>query len=83
MKDSKLCPKCSSDSVVYPLKVKGYPTKPLTVMVPKKRSFLSLNLPVAFLPVAFSLQAAVCGNCGYTELYVADPQQLYNTWNKE
>ena len=78
MKDSKRCPKCSSDSVVYPLKTVGYPSRSLAVMVPKKLLFFGLKLPVAF-----SLQAAVCGNCGYTELYVAEPQRLYNTWNKQ
>jgi len=27
-----------------------------------------------------ALQASVCGNCGYTEFRVEDPQTLYTAW---
>jgi predicted nucleic-acid-binding Zn-ribbon protein len=79
MKETKICPKCDSNFVIYPLETMGYPTSSIKVLVPPKRAFLSLNTPDTF-----SLQAAVCGHCGYTELYVSEPKRLNDAWeNKE
>ncbi|AUD06872.1 hypothetical protein CWM47_36525 [Spirosoma pollinicola] len=76
-KESKACPKCNSDQVAYPLETRGYPGDSIKVAVDPERSILGLNLPTLF-----PLQTAVCGNCGYTEFYVADFKKVYEKWRE-
>ncbi|WP_177236791.1 hypothetical protein [Spirosoma endophyticum] len=56
MKTSMICPKCSSDKIMYPVDTVGYPGTPLQVAVPHIRTIMKIDIPDSF-----SLQAAVCG----------------------
>jgi predicted nucleic-acid-binding Zn-ribbon protein len=76
MKESKLCPKCNSAIVMYPLEIMGHHSNSAKVSA-AEHSLLGLNLPSKF-----PIQAAVCGHCGYTELHVADPASMYEEWSK-
>ena len=74
MKNSMICPKCSSNKIMFPVDTVAYPGA-LQVAVPHLRTIMKINIPDSF-----SLQAAVCGTCGYTELYVNDPDLMYQKW---
>jgi predicted nucleic-acid-binding Zn-ribbon protein len=79
MRDSHICPKCRHDhvlliasipdtgddeSVIRPLHVMGYVSKPAGFIAPPELEF------------AGRLTAAVCKRCGYTELYALHPEKI-------
>ncbi|MBX7218954.1 MAG: hypothetical protein K1Y36_03335 [Blastocatellia bacterium] len=75
MKNQPVCPKCNSTQVIPEVQVfdQGqYSDTHLKVALHEKPDawlFKGTHLGV--------LKAWICGTCGYTELYLANPQELY------
>lgn len=63
MKEGK-CPKCGSEEVYAGVEV-----------APKSGPFGSNSIPVNLFSIA-ALDNYVCGQCGYVESYIADPEKL-------
>jgi ribosomal protein S27AE len=80
MKDGT-CPKCSTTTIIPDMKIPEYGhanmEQPLTVKLlerPNKLFNRGKHIHI--------LRAWLCGTCGYTELYVDDPQRLYEAYQE-
>ena len=66
--------------MMYPVEASGYAEFPTPVQL----KLTSPKEPGAWVDVRFSdrftLSAAVCGECGYTEFYTQDPQKMLAKW---
>ena len=73
MEKDRECPNCGSTEVIPSLRVidQGDGVQPLSLMIEEKPHAAILRGWRRF-----PLTAWVCGNCGYTELHVADPAGL-------
>lgn len=84
MNDTKnrICFKCQSAHVMYPVEIAGDAETPiplqLKVKPPKEEgAWLSFRYPDRI-----TVSAAVCGECGHTELYAEKPQEMWAKWQK-
>ena len=77
----KACSKCSSDKVVCARLKAGGPEGP---------DVMDITAVVHENPEAIvfkyshhrSLNARICGDCGYAELYIENPEAFYDAYNK-
>lgn len=83
MKNATSCPKCGSDKIIPRVRIiDRYDTDPT------KKSDLELEVyqkPSAWIfkgTKAGALQASVCGACGYVELFVENPAELYAVYEQ-
>jgi len=73
MKDG-ICPKCSATTIIPGVKIYGHANleQPLTVKLSERpKNWFSRGTRI------HRLRAWICGTCGYSELYVNDPQELF------
>lgn len=78
----KICPKCQSLPMMYPVEVTGDVQTPTPVQLqiksPKEPgSWIDIRFPDRF-----TLSAAVCGECGYTEFYTEKSHEMWAKWQK-
>lgn len=79
---AQLCSKCGSSQVIGPVVVAGDLESPIPLQLKlKPPKEVGAWLAVRF-PESFALQANVCGNCGHTELYTPEFEQLWQKWQK-
>jgi predicted nucleic-acid-binding Zn-ribbon protein len=76
MKKGK-CPKCSSNRVLPDLPVAAESGQSLSIFIQEKPR--ALLFPRSR---AFALRAWMCSECGYTEIYAADPQKMAISYKK-
>ena len=80
MTDRKNCSKCQSEKMISNVHVRDYAdlmsVTPLSVEIYEKPEAMIFKGTSYETP----LKAWICGECGYTELYVENPQQLYSTY---
>ena len=71
-----VCPKCNSSKVIPKVDViargSGRHIAALVVANPKAMLFPGANLG--------NLSACICGDCGFTEIYAEDSQNLYDAY---
>jgi len=74
--NAKACPRCESTHVAENVRVRtsgGLSEHELAVAVSRKPKAVVFDYDKLF-----QLHARVCGACGYTELYVERPEELYD-----
>ena len=71
MLESKTCPQCGSTQIMTDVRVADALDEDLGAQVQRKPRAMLLKGTVRV-----QLKAQVCGECGYTELYAADPGRL-------
>jgi len=75
----KQCPKCNSGKVIHNARVidrnGDYQDMILSVRVERKPDALLFKGAKDF-----ELKALICGECGYAELYAADPDRLWQAY---
>lgn len=75
----KQCPKCNSGKVICHARVIDrngeYQDMSLSVRVERKPDALLFKRAKDF-----GLEALICGECGYAELYAADPSGLWQAY---
>jgi predicted nucleic-acid-binding Zn-ribbon protein len=75
----KQCPKCNSGKVMHNVRVIDrngeYQDMNLSVRVERKPDALLFKGAKDF-----ELKALICGDCGYAELYAADPGRLWQVY---
>jgi ribosomal protein S27AE len=72
MKHTKKCPKCGSGDIIA--EARGYNRNDFSYL-----SVVTFLNPKAFMrkrPLATTLSAWVCGNCGFVEFYADSPQSI-------
>ena len=81
MKDSR-CPKCGSPDVIPNVSILEHVGA--NASLHSVRAVLEKNPDALFVrgEVRTSLQAWVCGTCGYTELYAKHPEALLAAYRK-
>ena len=71
-----VCPKCNSTKVIPKVDIiasgTGRRIKALVLANPKAMLFVGANLN--------NLNACICGDCGFTEIYAENPQNLYDAY---
>ena len=77
-----VCLKCQSKKVIRGLQVRdlghsNYPNALSLAITEQPKSFFS-----RFSIKAYPLRAMVCAQCGYTELYVGNPQGFAKSFRK-
>ena len=82
MKDimAEKCRRCQSSNLMYPVELIGDLQAPIPVQlkfIPPKRPGSLFNLQ---LTDRVTVYASVCGNCGLTELYVDNPDEIWLKW---
>ena len=75
------CPKCSSSRIMHNVRVIDrdgeYANGSLSVQIERKPDAL------VFKGVkTFEVHACICGGCGYAELYVANPDELWQAYDE-
>lgn len=81
MKDSGICPKCNSQSLIKNIRIpdntyRGSAILSISFIVEKMGWFSNRS-------VRGEIRAWICGNCGYTELYTENYKELlqgYQEW---
>ena len=80
--DASTCGRCGSDRIVSDARVEDRVTAdrraPLDVMIGYRKA--SMLQPEK--AQRFPLTARICGSCGYTELYVVNPDRLWSASKK-
>lgn len=78
MKANGHCPKCGSQKIISDVQVResGSNTGTQVVVHENREALIFKGTHVR------SLQAWICGSCGYTELYVYSPEELYEADSK-
>ncbi|MHC1699306.1 MAG: hypothetical protein AB9919_14820 [Geobacteraceae bacterium] len=75
----KQCPKCNSGKFIHNVRVIDrngeYQDMSLSVRVERKPDALLFKGSKDF-----ELKAFICGECGYAELYAADPDKLWQAY---
>ena len=71
-----VCPKCNSDKVIPKADLhelgSGRSIVAMVVVNPKAMLFTGTHLGI--------LKACICGDCGFTEIYAENPQNLYDAY---
>ena len=80
MTNTSTCPKCQSEKIVPRVRVKsGGPYGPelgdITAVI-----YENLDAMVFKYSHQGSLYARICGECGYTELFVENPGEFYEVY---
>lgn len=74
------CPRCDAQQLMFPIEVGGDTETPIPLQLKLKPP----KEPGAWLdsrsPDRFTLRAAVCGQCGYTEFYADRPNEIWRKW---
>jgi hypothetical protein len=79
MRKIHICPRCDHDEIVYVPQIvdrAGGAVHPLALWVGVRRRIEARKEKVEYNAPFGQLSAYVCRRCGYTELYVADVEQL-------
>ena len=79
----RVCPRCGSDRIIEDAKIEDRVT-------PDRRSSLEVligyrkgsGLLSPTRPMRFQLRARICGKCGHTEMFVAEPEKLWRAAQK-
>lgn len=73
------CPKCGSGKIMHNVRVIDrdgeYANGSLSVQIEKKPGALIFKKAETM-----ALNASICGDCGYAELYAADPARLWEAY---
>ena len=78
----KSCTQCGSDKIIDDAKIEDRLTAdrrgPLEVLI----GYRSVGALLPDRPERFALRARVCGECGFAEMFVADPAKAWAAWKK-
>ncbi len=80
--DTPTCARCGSDRVVEDAKVEDRITADRRVSLEVMIGYRKSGTMLPEKPQRFPLTARICGSCGYTDLYVADPVKLWSAARK-
>ena len=76
---SGTCPKCASNEILADVGVnslgEGGPAGQIAFRLEETSGFLKKSTRV-------EAKAWICGSCGYSELYAADPAKLVERWRE-
>jgi ribosomal protein S27AE len=78
--EHKQCGRCQAQSMMYPIEISGYMQSQMPFqlkMTPARETDDWINLNAS---KKFDVHAAVCGDCGYTELFVDKPKDMWEKW---
>ncbi len=71
------CARCGSDQIVEDAKVEDHITADRRVSLEVMIGYRKASALLPEKPQRFPLSARICGSCGFTELYVEDPEKLW------
>jgi len=80
MKEDSVCPKCGSNEVIPQVRIIDSSTTGQTDL--KVEIQADPNARIFKEPHQDELAAWICGDCGYTELYVMNPKYLLSAHKK-
>ncbi|MFT5681015.1 MAG: putative nucleic-acid-binding Zn-ribbon protein [Myxococcota bacterium] len=76
------CARCGSDRIIEDAKVEDRITADRRVSLEVMIGYRKAGSLLPEKPQRFPLTARICGACGFTEMYVADPEKLWKAAGK-
>ncbi|MDG1483761.1 MAG: hypothetical protein P8R54_29490 [Myxococcota bacterium] len=76
------CSRCGSDRIIDDAKVEDRITADRRASLDVMIGYRKASMLQPEKPQRFPLAARICGSCGYTELYVVDPDRMWSASKK-
>ncbi len=76
------CGRCGSDRIIDDAKVEDRVTADRRASLDVMIGYRKASMLQPEKPQRFPLAARICGSCGYTELYVVDPDRMWSASKK-
>ena len=76
------CARCGSDKIIEDAKVEDRVTVDRRVSLEVMIGYRKGGTLMPDRPQRFALRAKICGNCGFAEMFVADPGKLWSAAKK-